>query len=78
MELKINIGYNEVLELIKQLSPKQKLQLKAELENSLKSETSSKTATAFQKLLLKGPIMEDSQYHECNKNRKHFTTWRTL
>jgi len=67
MELKINISYNEILELINQLSPKQKLQLKAELENSLKSETSSRTTTSLQKKLLKGPIMEESQYHEFRK-----------
>lgn len=65
MELKIKIGYNEILELIKQLPKTEILKLKTDIETQIINK--EKTAmTDFQKLLLQGPVMNDEQY------KKHF------
>lgn len=76
MELKLNIGFNELLRLIKQLPPNQIIKLKEELNNDilqplLKSETNS-----FQKLLLSGPVMEINSLNNFKKVRNSINKWR--
>ncbi|MFK7947872.1 MAG: hypothetical protein AB8G11_09795 [Saprospiraceae bacterium] len=61
MELKIKIGYNEILELIKQLPKTQILQLKTDIETQI-IQPKKVEMTDFQKLLLQGPVMNDEQY----------------
>ncbi len=69
MELKINIGYKEILELVKQLPKSQILQLKTDIETAIIEQEKTET-TDFQKLLLQGPVMTDEQYAEYLENRK--------
>lgn len=75
MELKINIGYNEILELIKQLPKTQVLQLKTDIETQI-IQPKKVEMTDFQKLLLQGPVMNDGQYEEYLENRKYINKWR--
>jgi hypothetical protein len=75
MELKINIGYNEILELIKQLPKTQILQLKTDIETAIIEQEKTET-TDFQKLLLQGPVMSDEQYAEYLESRKYINKWR--
>jgi hypothetical protein len=65
MELKIEIGFDQLLDAVKQLPDEQRAKLKAELNKK------PKTAPAlndFQKFLLNGPVMSDEQYKEYVKS----------
>lgn len=75
MELKINIGYQEVLELIRQMSPSQLEGVRAVLEE--KEVTENKSKTTLQQLLLNGPVMDDEQYKDFLEQRQLFT-WREI
>lgn len=55
MELKISIGYEELLDLIKQLPPKQMRRLQQDIQ----PKPLKKNLTSFRTLLLQGPVMED-------------------
>jgi hypothetical protein len=77
MELKLNIGYQELIELIKQLPLNEIRKLKADIalivtENDVENEMSN-----LKELLLKGPVMDDDQYQDFLSNRKYFNAWRT-
>lgn len=77
MELKLNIGYQELIELIKQLPVNQIRKLKAELTLITAENDMEKGMNDFQEFLLKGPVMEDDQYQDFLSNRKYFNVWRT-
>lgn len=61
MELRLEIGYNELLELIRQLPVNQLEKLKSELSEKIIDEKSKKKHLEFQVFLLNGPIMADDQ-----------------
>ncbi len=70
MELKLNIGYQEILDLVKQLPLNQQIQLKTELPVAPQANKPD-----IKTLLLNGPIMDDEQYEEFLENRQHFNDW---
>jgi len=77
MELTIDIQYEQIIDLIKQL-PQNKI---TQLSNFLadKSIAHKKTASKnddLQALLLKGPTMSNEQYDIFLQNRKMFNQWR--
>ena len=74
MELKINVGYKELLNLIWQLPANQL----AKLRGDIMQERSPKenNPKSFQALLLNGPVMDDSQFEAFQANRQHFDKWR--
>jgi uncharacterized protein with NAD-binding domain and iron-sulfur cluster len=76
MELRLNIQYQELLNLIQQLPDKQVIQLKQDLNNILQKKQ-EKPTTDFQKMLLEAPVMDDEEYETYLENRKHFNQWRT-
>lgn len=76
MELKLNIQYQELLNLIQQLPNNQVIQLKKDLNTILKKKQ-EKPKTDFQKMLLEAPVMDDEEYETYLENRKHFNQWRT-
>jgi len=76
MELKLNVSYNELLDLIKQLPAEQRIKLKAELEEKISEEEKETKPSDFQKFLLTGPVMSDEQYKAYLENRKDFSEWR--
>ena len=76
MELKIDISYNELLSLIKQLPANQIAKIKAELDDKTIAENSEKEISNFQQFLLGAPTMSDEQYTEFRKNRLKFSEWR--
>lgn len=66
MELTLELGYEQILELVKQLPQVQQVQLKKDME-----EITPKTSlTDWQKLLLNGPIMADEGFEEAKTTRK--------
>ncbi|NUQ22537.1 MAG: hypothetical protein HUU34_01180 [Saprospiraceae bacterium] len=77
MELRLNIGYQELIELIKQLPVSQIKKLKADLALMGTEKDPEKEISEFQQFLLHGPVMEDDQYQDYLANRKYFNTWRT-
>jgi len=77
MELKLNIGYQELIDLIKQLPVNQIRKLKAELTLITAENDMEEGMSNFQEFLLKGPVMNDDQYQDFLSNRKYFNTWRT-
>jgi len=76
LQLKVDIEFNQLLEMIKQLPVDKLSRLRTELSSSALS-TSKNPATKFQELLLKGPVMDDDQYQNYKQNRNHFNKWRT-
>ncbi len=77
MEFKIDIGYEQLLRLVKQLPAAKIVQLKSELSESLIENKSKSDNTEFQNFLLQGPVMTDNQYEQFLENRKWFNQWRT-
>jgi hypothetical protein len=77
MELTLNIGYDQLLLLVKQLPANQIAKLKSELDDEYVLSKSKTEITEFQKFLLSGPVMSKEQYGNYVENRKHFNKWRT-
>ncbi len=80
MELRLNIGYEQVLNLVKQLSYPDWKKLTTEIEKDLfsqkiKSKTINSELMEFQKFLLQGPIMTDEQFENYKQLRKSFNQW---
>ncbi len=68
MELRINLGYEQILQLVRQLPFQEKLRLSREIEQELRSDAVRQTEepefTNLQKLLLTGPVMSDTQFEQ--------------
>lgn len=77
MELKINIGYQELLELIKQLPSCQIKKLKSDISLLLPDNDKHLRVSDFQKFIINGPVMDDDQYNDFIAARKQFNAWRT-
>ena len=80
MEATAILGFEQVLESIKQFSHEQIAQLKAELKKipTKSVKKPKKELTEFQKFLLSGPVMSDEEYNEFLENRKLFEKWRDV
>lgn len=77
MELKVDIQYDQLLTLIKQLPAAKIVQLKSDLSDSFIEKKAKSEISDFQEFLLKGPVMSDDQYEQFLENRKQFNQWRT-
>ena len=77
MELKVDIGFEQLLKAINQLPAAKIVQLKAEL-SAKKTDGKEQTSTDdFQKFLLNGPVMGDHQYDIYKETRTRLNKWRT-
>ncbi len=76
MELKVDLGFEQLIGLIRQLPANQIAKLKAELDDSSLIVKSVSEVKEFQQFLLYGPIMSDEQFNEYQQHRKHFDEWR--
>ena len=72
MELKVDIGFDQLLDAVKQLPEGQREILKAELN---KKPAKTEEITDFQKFLLNGPIMSDEHFKAYKETRKQFRKW---
>jgi hypothetical protein len=73
MELRNNLDYNQLLELIHQL-PKREIE---RLTNTLLSEISlNKSSEDLQEMILKAPTWSDSDLDEYNRARVHINKSR--
>ncbi|MCD4789892.1 MAG: hypothetical protein K8R37_07825 [Bacteroidales bacterium] len=77
MQFTVDIKYNELLKIIKQLPAFQIEKLKAEINDDLIIQKSKTEKSEFQKFLLSGPIMSDEQYKIFQENREKFIKWRS-
>lgn len=76
MELRLNIGFEQILNLIRQLPANQIVKLREELNNKDLIESFKTDISEFQNFLLSGPVMSDKQYNNFLKNREQFNKWR--
>ena len=73
MQLQIDIGFNQLLTIVRMLPTEQLKQLKAEIEKEAKTEKSFD----LEALLLNGPTATRKQLDVIAKNRKAINQWRT-
>ena len=74
MQAQIEIGFEQLVKLVKQLPKKQWNQLKSVVESGDLSPGSRKDMLD---LLLNGPTFSEEQLHEIEKARKEINQWRT-
>lgn len=74
MQAQIDIGYDQLVKLVKQLPKKQCTQLKGEVD---KMEASNDTQSDMIALLLNGPTFTKKQIEAIEKARKEINQWRT-
>jgi hypothetical protein len=72
MEMKVQVPFQQLLTLIKTLTPTQKLKLRKELD-----ESSVKPTDDFIDFLLQGPVYTDKDIAVIEENRKSISEWRT-
>ena len=73
MELRLDIGLNEIIGLIRQLPMHKKVMLKNELEKEI---TGIKLADVdLTNMLLNGPVMSKSEYENFQSTRKYIGEW---
>ncbi|MBU0489861.1 MAG: hypothetical protein KKA07_01195 [Bacteroidetes bacterium] len=76
MELTVNLRFEQIIALIRQLPVNQVLKLKVEIDKKIAEPKSVREKSEFQKFLLGGPVMSGEQYNEFKENRKKFNAWR--
>jgi hypothetical protein len=73
MELSVNINYNQILRLIRQLPKRDIEKLTKTLQSEISAEKSVKT---LEQLILEAPTWTDSEMKEYNKARSHINKSR--
>ena len=74
MELRFNIPFQELLTLVKALTPKQRERLRQELDEGTPVQQENNEFIDF---LLKGPVYSKEEIRLIEENRKSITAWRT-
>jgi hypothetical protein len=83
MELTLDIEYEQVLKLVRQLPYRYKKKLDLEIRKDLeqintvrkKQSDSNGKFNEFQRFVLDGPVMADEQYEDFKGLRKDFNRW---
>jgi flagellar motor switch protein FliG len=75
MEIKLNIGYEQLIAIINQLSIDEVNKLKAEIEK-ISNERKVEAVDDLESLIADGPVMNEKKYQEFEENRKNFSQWR--
>ena len=74
MQAQIEIGYDQLVQLVKQLPKKQWTKLKSEVEEG---DMQANPKPDMLTLLLNGPTFTKKQLDEITKARKEINQWRT-
>ncbi len=74
MEVKVQIPFNELVAIVRQLSSTQKAKLQKELTQEIEPVTKK---SRLKELLLNGPIFTDEQIETIEETRKSINQWRT-
>ena len=75
MELRLDIGINQLIGLIKQLPTDQKLRLKKEMDRELTKNITIETSNDLTEILLSGPVMTKEEEHNFKRFNKEFDKW---
>ena len=73
MELRLDIGFNEIVSLIKQLPMNKKVMLKNELEKEIS--TLKLVDVDLTTMLLSGPVMSKSEYEDFKVTHRYIGEW---
>jgi hypothetical protein len=74
MQAQIEIGFDQLVKIAKELPPKDWVKLKEEVEAK---PTTTKDREEFIEFLLNGPTYSKKQLREIAKTRKAINQWRT-
>ncbi|HEY9342681.1 MAG TPA: hypothetical protein VIQ23_13940 [Hanamia sp.] len=74
MEMKVQVPFQQLLTIVKTLTPSQKAKLREELNEE---ETEIKNQDDFIEFLLSGPVYSDKDIQTIEENRKSIAKWRT-
>ena len=75
MQVQIDIGFNQLLKIVKTLKNEELKQLKAIIEADIEKE---QPKVDLESLLLNGPVATEKQLGIIASNRKSINQWRTL
>jgi hypothetical protein len=73
MQVQVNIEFEQLVKIVKNLPTGKLNQLKAEIEKETGNE---KVKTDLKSLLLKGPVATKKQLETIENNRKSINQWR--
>lgn len=74
MEMKVQVPFQQLLRLVKNLTPAQKARLRQELDEE---KASPKDKDDFINYLLNGPVYSNKEIKVIEENRKSIAAWRT-
>lgn len=74
MEMKVQVPFQQLLTIVRTLTPSQKAKLRAELSEE---QAETKQQDDFIEYLLKGPVYNDKDLQIIEENSKSIATWRT-
>ena len=74
MEIKVQMPFQQLLELVKSLTSTQKARLRQELDDEKLNQNNQ---DEFINYLLNGPIYTDEEIKVIEENRKSIAAWRT-
>jgi hypothetical protein len=74
MEMKVQVPFQQLLKLVKSLTPGQKARLRQELS---KEQPTMTEKDGFIDYLLNGPVYSDKEIDVIEQNRKSIAAWRT-
>ncbi len=74
MEIKVELPFQELLAVVKNLTPTQKAALRHELNNDT---IAVNDKTSFIEMLLNGPVYTNKEIEIIEENRKSIAKWRT-
>jgi len=75
MEVKLNVGYEQLISIINQLPIEEVNKLRSEIER-ISNERRFEDKDDLKSLILNGPVMSDKKFKEFEENRKNFNEWR--
>ncbi|MBX2972515.1 MAG: hypothetical protein KF797_05390 [Flavobacteriales bacterium] len=81
MEVKLDIPFNQLLRIIRQLTPVQQKKVQAVLEQANTAADRPKSEAgeeSLSELLLRGPVFSKEQLVRMKETRKAFEQWRDL
>lgn len=74
MEMKVQVPFQQLLKIVKTLTPAQKAKLRQELD---KEKSYQEDKNDFIEYLLKGPVYSEEEIKVIEENRKSISAWRT-
>ncbi len=74
MEMKVQVPFQQLLTIVKTLTPSQKAKLRAELNEE---QIETREQDHFIEYLLSGPVYNDKDIQIIEENRKSIMAWRT-